>query len=342
MSQPVHYATKPEDRISFKQKFAYAMGMLVNNLQAAALPAMAVILNIGLGMDALWVGVIGSVSRIFDAVTDPMLGYISDNTRSRWGRRRPYILVGAVSAGIVFALMWQLPSGYINLLSEKTVVQYETLSPDKTSIVFHERGQVIINYDKDQPSESGVVFYGPRSLTSRVRYVQAADFSKYASFELQGEIPEGISLEVIFNEAGAAPVDSKDFGSAAGDDGESFYSSIAANEIKEGILGFNFSDLKPYGLYGNQNGKKYLDIQAIKNIIVRFPQLQGAGVIKIDSIKLKKDPAVLQQEKGLIERLGNIFDKNANAAFIDILAEVPIRRHESLSPHDTTIITAIP
>lgn len=111
MSQPTHYATAPEDRIPFKQKFAYAMGMLVNNLQAAALPAMVVILNLGLGMDPVLVGIIGSVSRIFDAVTDPMMGYISDNTRSRWGRRRPYIFIGAILAGIIFALMWQLPAG---------------------------------------------------------------------------------------------------------------------------------------------------------------------------------------------------------------------------------------
>ena len=83
--------TAPEDRISLGQKFAYAIGMLVNNLQAAALPAMMVILNLGLGMDPALVGIIGFVPRIFDAVSDPMMGYISDHTRSRWGRRRPYI-----------------------------------------------------------------------------------------------------------------------------------------------------------------------------------------------------------------------------------------------------------
>ncbi len=104
--------TAPEDRISLGQKFAYAIGMLVNNLQAAALPAMMVILNLGLGMDPALVGIIGFVPRIFDAVSDPMMGYISDHTRSRWGRRRPYIFVGAILAGLVFAAMWQMPEGY--------------------------------------------------------------------------------------------------------------------------------------------------------------------------------------------------------------------------------------
>lgn len=112
MSSSTHYTTAPEDRIPLPQKMAYAVGMFVNNLQAAALPAMVVILNLGLGMDPVLVGIIAAVPRIFDAVSDPMMGYISDNTRTRWGRRRPYILIGAILAGIIFALMWQLPKGY--------------------------------------------------------------------------------------------------------------------------------------------------------------------------------------------------------------------------------------
>jgi GPH family glycoside/pentoside/hexuronide:cation symporter len=104
--------TAPEDRIPLGQKFAYAAGMLANNLQAAALPAIMVILNLGLGMDPRYVGLIGFLPRIFDAVSDPMMGYLSDNTRSRWGRRRPYIFVGAITAGLVFAGMWQVQPGH--------------------------------------------------------------------------------------------------------------------------------------------------------------------------------------------------------------------------------------
>jgi GPH family glycoside/pentoside/hexuronide:cation symporter len=105
------HVTAPEDRIHLGQKTAYAVGMFVNNLQAAALPAMVVILNLGLGMNPFLVGLIAAIPRVFDAISDPIVGYISDNTRSRWGRRRPYILVGAILSGVVFALMWQLPEG---------------------------------------------------------------------------------------------------------------------------------------------------------------------------------------------------------------------------------------
>ena len=129
MSSNLHHITSPEDRISLRQKSAYAVGMLVNNLQAAALPAMVVILNLGLGMDVLWVGLIGAIPRIFDAISDPMIGFISDNTRTRWGRRRPFIFSGAILAGIIFALMWQLPSGYVDVTAKTPVNPHQTLAP---------------------------------------------------------------------------------------------------------------------------------------------------------------------------------------------------------------------
>ena len=111
MGSSAPHPAAPRDQVALGQKLAYAAGMLVNNLQAAALPAMMVILNLGLGMDPALVGLVGFIPRIFDALSDPMMGYISDNTRSRWGRRRPYILVGALCAGLMFAGMWQMPSG---------------------------------------------------------------------------------------------------------------------------------------------------------------------------------------------------------------------------------------
>ena len=316
MSKPMHFTTASEDRISIAQKSAYAVGMFVNNLQAAALPAMVVILNLGLGMDVMLVGIIGAVPRIFDAISDPMMGYISDNTRTKWGRRRPYILIGAILAGIIFALMWQLPSGYINILSNKPIAQHESLFPGQTNVIIQE-GQAIINYDKDRHSESGFIFYGPKSLALEEESVQATDLSECSSLEINAEIPENLFLEIIFNEAGAAPVSSDAFGTLAGDDGESFSFKIVSEKLNGNVLEFNFSDLKPRTSYGNQNGKKQLDTQAIKNIVVRFPDLQESGTIKINSIKIKN----AQSED-----------------FIDILIEDPISQHESLSPEDSSTI----
>ena len=104
-----HYQTAAEDKISLPQKITYGLGAFVNNLLAAAIGGMAIILNLGLGMNPALVGLLGALPRLTDAITDPLMGYISDHTRSRWGRRRPYIFFGAIAAGLVFMALWQLP-----------------------------------------------------------------------------------------------------------------------------------------------------------------------------------------------------------------------------------------
>jgi glycoside/pentoside/hexuronide:cation symporter, GPH family len=106
-----HYQTAPADRIPFHLKLVYGLGAFVNNLLAAAGGGMMIVLNLGLGMNPALVGLLGALPRLWDAFIDPVMGYISDNTRTRWGRRRPYIFIGAIAVGIVFALLWQLPPG---------------------------------------------------------------------------------------------------------------------------------------------------------------------------------------------------------------------------------------
>jgi glycoside/pentoside/hexuronide:cation symporter, GPH family len=111
MSSGPHFQTAPRDRIPFHLKVIYGFGAFVNNLLAAAIGGMVIVLNLGLGMNPALVGLVAALPRLTDALTDPLMGYISDTTRSRWGRRRPYIFVGAIASGLVFAALWQLPLG---------------------------------------------------------------------------------------------------------------------------------------------------------------------------------------------------------------------------------------
>ncbi len=111
MSEATHHVTAPEDRIPFHQKLIFGTGAFVNNILAAAMGGMVIVLNLGLGMNPALIGLLGALPRITDAITDPLMGYISDNTESRFGRRRPYIFFGAIAVGIVFAVLWQLPVG---------------------------------------------------------------------------------------------------------------------------------------------------------------------------------------------------------------------------------------
>lgn len=63
----------------------------------------------GLHFSAAMVGLAVAVPRIFDAISDPVIGYLSDNTRSRWGRRRPWMLAGLVISAILTMTIWHPP-----------------------------------------------------------------------------------------------------------------------------------------------------------------------------------------------------------------------------------------
>jgi GPH family glycoside/pentoside/hexuronide:cation symporter len=58
------------------------------------------------------VGLLFGAGRIWDAVTDPVAGYLSDRTRSRLGRRRPWMLLGVPSLIAFFAMLWMPPSHF--------------------------------------------------------------------------------------------------------------------------------------------------------------------------------------------------------------------------------------
>ncbi|HSP78138.1 MAG TPA: glycoside-pentoside-hexuronide (GPH):cation symporter [Myxococcaceae bacterium] len=47
--------------------------------------------------------------KMWDVITDPLMGVVSDRTRSRWGRRRPYLLVGALAMGVTFVFLFSVP-----------------------------------------------------------------------------------------------------------------------------------------------------------------------------------------------------------------------------------------
>ena len=103
-----HTKTAKEDIVPIGQKIAFGSGHLVNNLLPGSLGVFAFFLLTAFGMDPFLAGLLGGLPRFYDAITDPIMGYISDNTTSRFGRRRPYIFAGAILSGILFAVLWQL------------------------------------------------------------------------------------------------------------------------------------------------------------------------------------------------------------------------------------------
>jgi GPH family glycoside/pentoside/hexuronide:cation symporter len=98
------------NKVPLAQKIAFGIGMLGNQMFPAALGIFMVVLIQNLGFNPLLYSVIAFVPRLVDAITDPLMGFISDNTKSTWGKRRQYVFIGGIITGLSFIAMWQLYS----------------------------------------------------------------------------------------------------------------------------------------------------------------------------------------------------------------------------------------
>lgn len=66
-----------------------------------------------LGLDPWLAGIALAIGLIIDAVSDPVVGYLSDNTHSRWGRRHPYLYASVIPLALSFYLLWHPPTSVL-------------------------------------------------------------------------------------------------------------------------------------------------------------------------------------------------------------------------------------
>jgi glycoside/pentoside/hexuronide:cation symporter, GPH family len=100
----------PTERLSLGTKLAFGAGDLAPAI-ATFVPSFFQLffLTSVAGLDPILAGSIRAILSLWDAVNDPVVGWLSDRTRSRLGRRRPWILYGAVPFGILYFLQWVIP-----------------------------------------------------------------------------------------------------------------------------------------------------------------------------------------------------------------------------------------
>ncbi len=110
MAKPQQRTTAAADRIPVTQKIAYGMGGVVTIVAVNSVGQLtSLVYVVGLGISAIWIGYAQALPRLWDAFVDPFMGNLSDNSRSRFGRRIPFLVVGGVLIGISFSLLWTVP-----------------------------------------------------------------------------------------------------------------------------------------------------------------------------------------------------------------------------------------
>jgi len=98
--------------VPFRRKLAYGMGATGNTLMSGVVRGnMRYYFIVIMRLNPVLYGWALLMPRLWDAVTDPLMGHISDNFRSRFGRRRPFILIGGLLSCLVAVVLYAMPSG---------------------------------------------------------------------------------------------------------------------------------------------------------------------------------------------------------------------------------------
>ena len=98
------------ERLSMRVKLLFSTGDLSTSIPLAIVMFFQLyFLTDVAGLQPAFAGWAVGISRIWDAINDPLFGLVSDRIRSPWGRRRVLLLFGAIPLGLSFALMWIVP-----------------------------------------------------------------------------------------------------------------------------------------------------------------------------------------------------------------------------------------
>jgi GPH family glycoside/pentoside/hexuronide:cation symporter len=125
-----HHITAKEDRLPFIQRAGYGIGAIVTIVAVNSLMQLTGLFYIDLlKISPILLGFAAAIPRLWDAITDPLVGNLSDNTRSRFGRRIPYILIGGILVGITFAILFMVPRDW----SKDAIFAYFLV----TSLIFY-------------------------------------------------------------------------------------------------------------------------------------------------------------------------------------------------------------
>ncbi|WP_159442009.1 MFS transporter [Clostridium sp. Marseille-P2415] len=124
----------PNAKLSFMERLGYGMGDYAGNLVYSAISAFLLVYYTNvIGASAAAAAGIIAVSKIFDGISDLVMGYIVDHTRSKWGKARPWIARLCVPLAVCTVLMFSVPAG----LEGKARLVYMFLTYNLVSTIFY-------------------------------------------------------------------------------------------------------------------------------------------------------------------------------------------------------------
>ena len=102
-----------ETELDFKTKFFYGFGSISFGIKNNGFSFFVLfVYNTVFGLPGWMTGLALNIILFMDAITDPLVGYYSDRTRSKWGRRHPYMYAAALPVALTYYFLWTPPEYY--------------------------------------------------------------------------------------------------------------------------------------------------------------------------------------------------------------------------------------
>ena len=124
----------PNAKLSFVERFGYGVGDYAGNLVYSAISAFLLVYYTNVvGANAAAAASIIAISKIFDGISDLVMGYIIDHTHSKWGKARPWIARLCIPLAVCTVLMFSVPSSFVG----KAQLAYMFLTYNLVSTIFY-------------------------------------------------------------------------------------------------------------------------------------------------------------------------------------------------------------
>ena len=110
--------------LSLREKISYGLGDVGNALAVSSVSFWLLIYFTDVaGLDPGMAGIAMMIGRVWDAIFDPIVGWITDRTQSKWGKRRPFLLYGAIPYACLYCAIWMVP----DFASQTAIFAYVTI-----------------------------------------------------------------------------------------------------------------------------------------------------------------------------------------------------------------------
>ena len=189
-----------DTKLRLREKIFYGLGDVSNGLAVSSMSLWFLYyLTDVAGLGAFLAGIAITVGRLWDAVTDPIMGWITDHTKSRWGKRLPYLLFGAIPYAISYLCLWIVPEfeseHYIFVYVTVTLIFFNTC----LTVVFVPYTSLTAAITNDYNERTSITGY--RMFSSQVAFLIGAALPpilvSLASHSAQSEQAAGMLESLI-------------------------------------------------------------------------------------------------------------------------------------------------